>query len=84
MQCGPKMMTGDEFTAGYLFLPLLQRHLLHNYGEEDITTPMDPAADYESELSDDGTLAPRIWHILRNGSVAKPGNLVGVRRRYGN
>jgi hypothetical protein len=83
MRCGNETMSGNDFAAGYLFLPLLQKHLIQSYGEEDLTVPMDPSADYEQELNDDGTVVPRIWHLLKNGSVPRPGGLIGVRRRYG-
>jgi hypothetical protein len=82
MQWGIVIISGGVLAAGYLFLPLLQRYLLQNHGNDDLEIPMEPSADYALEMNDDGTVAPRIWHLIKNGSIPRPGAMIGFRRRY--
>ncbi|KAK5740089.1 hypothetical protein LTR17_004801 [Elasticomyces elasticus] len=83
IQCGSSTLSGDQFNAAYLFLPLLQHHLLETVAEDgDCQVPVQAGADYEVDTDEDGRPLPRVWHMMNNSGHSRVGYLIRTRRLH--
>ncbi|KAK5710532.1 hypothetical protein LTR15_012950 [Elasticomyces elasticus] len=83
IQCGSRIMDSDEYNAAFLLLPYLQKHLIETAEEvDDYLIPVQTGTDYEVDTDKDGRPLSRVWHMLKNGVVARAGKLIGTRRLY--
>ncbi|OQN95217.1 hypothetical protein B0A48_18715 [Cryoendolithus antarcticus] len=83
VRCGRNIIDGDQFNAGYLLLPMLQKSLMESARDADFFEPVRAGADYEVDTNQDGHPISRLEHLHNNTVIAdRAGNLVEARNLY--